>query len=87
VIGKSAEERTFTLDYKLDDFSSFSAGLLQSRLKDGSQTGQDTYNMGFQRKVGSGFDLLLSGKYVKYLQDAAINNDDVRAEASLSMGF
>ena len=87
VIGKSAEERKFTLDYRLDDFSSFSAGLLQSRLKDGSQTGQDTYNMGFQRKVGSGFDLLLSGKYVKYLQDAAINNDDVRAEASLSMGF
>jgi|GEM_PF-982152 len=87
VIGKCAEERKFTLDYKLDDFSSFSAGLLQTRLKDGSETGNDTYNMGFQRKVGSGFDLLLSGKYVKYLQDSAVNNDDVRAEASLSMGF
>lgn len=85
--GRTSEERKMTVDYKLDEYSAFTAGLLQSRLMDGSRTGNDTYSMGFQRKVGSMFELQLTGKYVQYLQDAGIYNKDVRAEASLSMGF
>lgn len=86
-VDRLAEERTFTVGYKLDSYSSLDVGLSQSRLSAVSDSGQDSYNLGYQRKVGSGFDLLLTGRYVKYLQNATMVRDDVKAEASLSLGF
>lgn len=55
----------------------------------GSDNSNMTYTLGYNRNLGSSFNLMLSGNYTQYYQDSIQlkDNDELKAQASLGIKF
>ena len=89
-LAKLSDERKLGVELPLfSRHGQITSGYKIARLLDGSQSVCRTYSLGLRHAIGSDFSLSLTGNYVQFLQNQAIQPDktEYSAEGSLGLKF
>ena len=87
VLARSTDASDLGLDLRLSRRDTLTTGFHAANLFDRSTLGANTYSLGFKRRIGSTFDLMLNGSLTHATNTTDTAKPEIKTEAKLGLHF